>query len=222
MDQIIVGDYASLDDFGASVKERSISAPKKKSIKETVPFSNKTFDFTAMNGEIYFEERELQYVLELLADSSEELEEKKRDLMGWLMFIQEESLIDPFIKNYHFIATYTDATFDDTEIEKSTITVTFSAYPYMIADSATKHSYSLASGEEKTVTIGNLSHHKIVPAFTATAPFQIALNDLSYTVPIGTTTDDVIEFAPNKNVLTIKNIGAQAGNLTISFREEVM
>ena len=62
IDQLIIGKIASYDDFGASVAERKIIKPKKKSIKETVPFSNVTHDFSAIDGELYWEEASLEYI----------------------------------------------------------------------------------------------------------------------------------------------------------------
>ena len=73
IDQLIIGDKASCDDYGASVASRKIVPPKKKEIKETVPFSNVTYDFSAINGEQYWEERELEYTLEIIAPTPEEL-----------------------------------------------------------------------------------------------------------------------------------------------------
>lgn len=55
LDQLIIGDKSSFDDFDASVSERNISPPKKKEIKETVPFSNVTYDFSKINGELFWE-----------------------------------------------------------------------------------------------------------------------------------------------------------------------
>ena len=139
LDQLRIGDKYSYDDFGASVAERKIGKPKKKTIKETVPHSNITYDFSKINGEIYWEERELQYVLELDAETPEELEDLKIDLSNWLMNVFEEDLFDPFIEGYHFRATYDDIDFDDSEVEKTTATVKFKAYPYMISNEPTKH-----------------------------------------------------------------------------------
>ena len=85
LDQLRIGDKYSYDDFFASVAERKIKKPKKKKIKDTVPYSNKTYDFSAINGEVYWEERELEYILELDADTPEELEERKIALSSWLM-----------------------------------------------------------------------------------------------------------------------------------------
>ena len=77
IDQIKIGDKSSYDDFSASFSNRKIGKPKKKVIKETIPFSNITYDFSAINGELYWEERELEYTFEITADTPEELEELK-------------------------------------------------------------------------------------------------------------------------------------------------
>ena len=68
IDQLTIKSTSSYDDFEASIKERMIGAPKKKIIKETVPFSNETHDFSGINGEIYWEERTLKYVFEIIAN----------------------------------------------------------------------------------------------------------------------------------------------------------
>ena len=66
IDQLKIGAIGSYDKFGASVSERKIGNPKKKSIKDTVAFSNKTYDFSKIDGELYWEERPLEYIFEIL------------------------------------------------------------------------------------------------------------------------------------------------------------
>lgn len=135
LDQLIIGDKASYDDFGASVALRSIKAPPKKSIKETVPFSNKTYDFSKINGELYWEERELEYVFEITASTPEELEELKRAFLAWVTQVHEKEIHDPFIPDFHFVGTYDDLEVEDDEgLDKTTLTVTFTAYPYLVAN----------------------------------------------------------------------------------------
>lgn len=133
-DQLVIGSMASHDDFDATVASRKIKDGAKKEIKKTVPFSNRTYDFSNMDGEIYWEEKELEYTLEIIADSVEELEEKKIALKSWVMNVFQEKLYDPYVPDYHFIATFKDIDFDDSEVEKTTATVKFSAYPYMISN----------------------------------------------------------------------------------------
>lgn len=218
-DQLIIGDRASYDDFEASVKERKIKDGAKKEIKDSVPYSNVTYDFSAINGEVYWEDKELEYVFEITADTPEELEVKKIAFKSWLMNVMGEKLYDPFILDYHFIATYKSIDIDDSEIEKSTITATFTAYPYMIANRAREYVVELTASEEITVTAVNDSSHRITPTFNADVACTVAMGGSSYAIPVGETTDDSFKLAPGENTLTIR--ANESGTLRISYHEEV-
>lgn len=219
IDQLIIGSVASNDDFEASVKERTITDGKKKEIKESVPFSNVTHDFSGINGEIYWEEKELKYIFEITANTPEELEEKKISFKSWVMNVAAEKLYDPFIQDYHFIATFKDIDVDDSEIEKATITVKFTAYPYMISNNKCYHVVPITANQEKTVMIQNKSSHRITPTFNSDIPFTVKIGDSSYSVPSGETTDDSFKLAVGQNALTIK--AGESGTVNISFYEEV-
>ena len=219
IDQLIIGNIKSYDTFGASVAERKIHQPKKKTIKETVPFSNKTHDFSAIDGEVYWEERILEYIFEILADSPEELEEKKTAFFSWIMNVNNEKLYDPFTKGYYYLATYDDCDPDDSEIEKSTITVTFTAYPYKIADEATVTTQSITTSE-KTININNTSSHRITPTFNSTVPFTINVGGSSYAFSSGETTSETVMLEPGINTVKVKSTSS-SGTLTISYIEEV-
>lgn len=219
LDQLIIGDKHSYDDFGASVAERKNNKPKKKSIKESVAFSNVTHDFSAINGETYWEERELEYVFEIIADSAEELEAKKQPFMDWIMNVMNAELHDPFIKDYHFLATYSDMDEDDSEIEKSTITVKFTAYPYMISNE--KRIFPLAvTTTEKKVVVANNSSHRIVPTLTADVECIVKKGSSSFGIPAGSITSEKFMLAPGENVLLIRSTSGN-GTLKIEFSEEV-
>jgi hypothetical protein len=220
IDQLIIGNKASYDDFEASVKERKDNKPKKKSIKETVPFSNVTYDFTAINGEIYWEERTLEYVFEITANTPEELEEKKQLFTSWIMNVMNEELHDPFIHGYHFIATFDSIDIDDSEVEKSTIKVVFTAYPYMIANMKKTHNVDLEAEEEITVKILNDSSHRITPVFISNVAFSLTMNGATYSFNAGTTEDKIFMFAVGENTVTVQ-ARDKAGTLKIEFFEEV-
>lgn len=219
LDQLIIGDKHSFDDFGASVAERKNNKPKKKSIKETVPFSNVTHDYSAINGELYWEERELEYVFEIIADSAEELEAKKQPFMNWIMNVMNAELHDPFITDYHFLATYSDMDEDDSEIEKSTITVKFTAYPYMISD-VKRIFVNPLTETEKTIIVTNNSSHRIVPTLTADVECIVVKGSSSYGLPAGATTDEKFMLPPGESKLTIRSTSG-SGTLKIEFNEEV-
>jgi hypothetical protein len=218
-DQLIIGNKASYDDFEASVAERKNIKPKKKSIKESVPFSNVTHDFSAINGEIYWEDRNLEYVFEITANSPEELEVKKQPFISWIMNVMNEELYDPFIPDYHFIATFSEIDEDDSEIEKSTITVKFTAYPYMISNHKKTCPFNITA-TEATVTIYNDSSHRITPTVITDVECIIKKGNSSYGVPAGEITDSKFALSPGKNTLAVKSTSGN-GTIEVEFYEEV-
>lgn len=220
IDQLIIGSKHSYDDFEASVKERTINAPAKKKIKETVPFSNTTYDFSAINGEIYWDERALEYTLEITADTPEELEVKKQRVSAWLMSIMGESLHDPHINGYHFIATFDSLNIDDTDdIEKTTLKAKFSAYPYMIADTARVYPVSLSAGDAVDIIVENKSSHRLTPTFASDVAFTVTKGGIVFSVPSGETKDDSFKLNVGDNALTLQ--ATENGTVTIFFYEEV-
>lgn len=215
IDQLRIGDLASFDDFGASISQRRIGSPVKKSIKETVPFSNITYDFTAINGEIYWEERELEYTFEITAPSPEQLEEMKTAFSNWVMNIIEQDIHDPFIPDYHFKGTFDDIEFSDEDsIEKTTVTVVFLAYPYKIAN--VPKVYRCERGAK--LTIINDSNHRISPVIDASTTCEITKNGVIYRFA-GKTKSDSFMLDPGLNELAI--IVMYGGTVEISFNEEV-
>ncbi len=223
IDQLIIGDKASFDDFGASVAKRLTPQPKKKSIKETVPYSNITYDYSAIDGELYWEERELEYVFEMTAPTPEELEEMKAAFADWVMMVFEEDLHDPFIPDYHFKATYDDMDWEDDEgLEKTTATVKFKAYPYKISNTARKYSHSITPNATIDVNVINDSSHKIVPTITASADIVIKEGSMSYAVGEGETTDATFTLKKGSTSLKIQNPNSFVCTVEIAFFEEVM
>ncbi len=222
IDQLIIGDKASFDDFGASVAKRTRKPPKKKSIKETVPFSNITHDFTKINGEIYWEEQAHEYIFEMVAPTPERLEEMKTALSGWLMNIIGEELHDPIIPYYHFIVTYDDMSFaDDEGMEKTTATVSFTAYPYRIANYPKVCEFDIPANSTKAVWILNDSNHRITPKITADKAITLKLENVSYSMSAGTVEDEAFKLEAGMNSVSIVNSNKAACKVVISFYEEV-
>lgn len=223
MDEIIIGGKGSFEDFEASLNSRKIEQPKKKTIKESVPFSNTTYDFSAINGELYWNERTLVYVFEIIADTPEELEEKKAAFADWVMNVQNEDIFDPFIFDYHFNGTYEDMTFEDDEgLDKTTASVTFTAYPYKISNYPKVHRLSISAGATITVTLENNSSHRITPLISTTDAINITFNDTSYSIGAGEVQSERLALAVGLNTFVIKNETDGECALSISFYEEVL
>ena len=222
IDQLIINDKSSFDDFDASLKAREIHAPKKKSIKETVPFSNATYDFSAINGELYWEERELKYIFEIIADSPEELEVKRMAFMSWVMNVMTGNIYDPYEPGWHYVGTYDGAEYEDDEsMEKTTITVTFLAYPYKISNNLTEYTIIIPAGQTVTAEITNNSSHRLTPTLISNAEVAIDFAGIGYSVPVGEVTDDTLKLNAGESALTVTNAGDVDCTLVIKFYREV-
>lgn len=226
IDQLVIEDKASFDDFGASLSKRSVGMPKKKSIKETVPFSNKTYDFSAINGEIYWDERELEYTFEMIAPTPEELEEMKAKFAGWVMPLMEAKIFDPFIEDYHFVGTFDELKFDDDEgLDKTTATVKFSAYPYRLANLPKKYAAEVVKtgifGGSATLTIVNNSAHPVLPTLKVTGDdVIIKIGNASFSVSSGEYTDAGLMLGVGTTEWVIQS--QSTASVEVTFIEEVI
>ena len=223
IDQLTIGSKASYDDFGASVAKRTISQPKKKSIKETIPHSNITYDFSNINGEIYWEERDLEYIFEIMADTPQALESLKTAFATWVMNVSSESIFDPFISDYHFVGTFDSMSYaDDDCMEKTTATVSFKAYPYKIANQEKSYKKVVAAGGSETIVAVNNSSHRLFPTITLSGTCSVTFNGITYTIPAGTYTGDSLWLVVGDNAFVFKNPSTTNDcTVTISFYEEV-
>lgn len=222
LDQLFIGRRGTLDDFDASLKERAISAPEKKTIKKSVPFSNATYDFSAINGEVYWDERELNYVFEIIAETPEEMERKKTAFSNFVMNVMNEEIHDPYEPAWHYVGTFDGIDFDDDEsMEKTTVSVVFAAYPYKVANNLTVFHYNVAAGEALSATVINDSSHRITPTLIADASVTIQKGSTTYTLEAGETQDEKFMLESGVNMLTITNANSDACTVSIEFYEEV-
>lgn len=221
-DQLIIGDKGSFDGFEASLALRTIRMPSKKSIKETVPFSNVTYDFSAIDGEVYWEERELEYVFEIIAPTPERLEELKAAFSNWVMNVFQEEIHDPFITDHHFIGTFEDIEYDDEEgLDKTTATVTFTAYPYKIANIQKVYVVECPVAVSPSVVIVNESSHPIVPTIKAETDIILNVDGEHFEIAAGEATNEDLRLPAGAVSVSITNTSNEAHKVTILFYEEV-
>lgn len=133
MKQLVINGKKSYDDFGVCIATRKISQPKKKTIKESVPFSNVTYDFSKIDGEIYWEERTLTYTFDIAEFTTEEMEDVKGKLLDWLLNVHDADIYDPYIPDYHFHGSYDSDSWDE-DFGSGTLNVSFTVYPYKISN----------------------------------------------------------------------------------------
>lgn len=224
IDQISISGRESYTDFGASVAARNHKMPVKKVIKETIPYSNVTYDFSAINGEVYWEERELEYIFEMIASTPEKLEEMKERFCDWVMNVFQEKLIDPLNPFFHYLATFSDIAFaDDEGLEKTTATVKFTAYPYKIANEPRVFKYEIKGAGQTHIYINNDSSHRITPTIESAYGIEILRGSERYIIPAGTVKDANFQLNKGTNDMYIVNklVVAEPLFVTISFTSEV-
>lgn len=132
--QLIIDGKKSYDDFNVYIASRKISSPTKKTIKESVPFSNVVYDFSKINGELYWEERKLEYSFDIAELSTEEMEIAKSNLLNWLLNVHDTDIYDPYIGDYHYHGSYDSDSWDE-DFGAGTLNVIFNVYPYKISNS---------------------------------------------------------------------------------------
>lgn len=129
---ITIGDKHSYKDFGLTIVSKNIGTPKKKKIKETVPFMNGTYDFSSIYGEQCYEERELTYKFNLISNSKIQLSMLNTLITNWLMNNFKTELYDDSIPGFYFMAECEEVDFDENR-KDGILTVKFNSYPFKIS-----------------------------------------------------------------------------------------
>lgn len=222
LDQLIIGDKKSYEHFEASVKDIRIKDPEKKEVKETVPFSNVTYDFSMINGELYWNERDIEVDFEIMADTPEELVVKKAAFDSWVMNVFDENIYSPYDPDFHYVGTYNKKSYaDEDNKEKTVATVVFKVYPYKIANVPKLYHIVIPAGSEVTEYVINNSAHRLTPTVVAGGEVTIQFQNVSYAVPMGEITDDTLRMPVGVNTFTIQNATEADCTVTIKFYEEV-
>ena len=100
----------------------------------SVPYSNKTFDFSSIYGAKTYEERELEYSFVFFEENTTLRSTKINGIVEWLETGNTKvELYDDFIENYHFMAECSEIDIEETEYRVD-ISVRFIADPYKISN----------------------------------------------------------------------------------------
>lgn len=208
----------SYTDFNLVIKDRTISLPKKKIIKEDVPFSNGAYDFSNINGEIYWEEREIEYTFDIAEFTAEEMEKIKDKVVDWLFNIHDTDIEDDYTQNYYYHGSFDDSRWEE-DFGQGELKVVFVVYPYKFAKTLTTETIS-ATTTEQTIVIDNDSSHKIIPTITTDGAVEITIGANTYSLSSGTYTSSSFLLSKGENTWIIKTTSDTA-NVNISFRKEV-
>lgn len=135
MDGIRIAGRHSWDDFGLYIKTRNIALPARKRIRQTVPFCHGSYDFSALGGEVAYEDRTLSYTFDIAADTLSDLEAEKAAVSAWLALVQETEIRDDVVPGCHFVGSTSALSWSpDENGYQGELSVQFVCYPFKISD----------------------------------------------------------------------------------------
>lgn len=221
----------SFYDFGITMPpEKEIGFPTKEKIVVKVPFSNVEYDFSELYGSQSYGTRPLRYsfnVVDRNGNTKEKMNTMKTVLANWLMNTQgKQKLYDDAIPGYYFLAEVEgDMSFQE-NWDTGIITVTFKAYPFMIAElpegndlwDVFNFELDVAQNVEftvngsLTVTLLNMGTPDVVPEINTSESMTITKSGITYSIPAGVIQTSDFALKSGENALNITGFG------TISFK----
>lgn len=132
-------------DDNVCTADKQIGVPKKRLVREEVPYRNGSYDFSDMDGQTYYEDRELQYTFGIIG-SEQEVLDKVSELSAWLYGIHNSDIWDTDIPYWHFHGSCDEVkvTYDETGMAADLV-AKFTVEPFLIADSFSE--FILTEGE---------------------------------------------------------------------------
>ncbi len=204
---ICIKNIHTFKDLGFMLAKRNISIPKPNRITEKVPYQNGEYDFSNLNGEITYQNRTLSYTFDIAEIDTKEMELQKRIILNWAANVINEEIYDDYIEGYHFVGSYNSSSWNE-DFGQGEITIEFSVYPYLYADTETVKSFIIE--EETSIVLNTESSHRIIPTINTTGNFLISTDN--GTIAIGEGSFKDVNFFLDQN-----NIFQITGNGTISF-----
>src|SRR5690625_2542005 len=220
----------SYHDLGVTISEKDIGYPEKEKIKVKVPFSNVEYDFSSLYGDQTFTTRPLAYTFNVLYKhrnlNTVEINLIETKLSNWLMGTNgKQKLYDDSIPGYYYLAEVEGGLNFSELWNHGTLTVVFTAYPFMIAeleegnDIWDEFNFELDVAQvtdfqvngSLQVILYNVGIPSLAPEIEASSLMQIIKDGITYNVPAGKSKSDDFRLVQGENELTI------IGNGTINF-----
>lgn len=220
----------SYADFRITVAEKDIGFPEKEKIKVKVPFSNVEYDFSELYGEQTYTERSLSYTLNVLdkhrINTTERINVLETKLSNWLMNSNgKQKLYDDSMPGYYYLAEVEGGLSFEELWNHGTLTVEFTAYPFMIAELEEGHdiwddfNFELDIAQETEfevdgaldVVLYNVGTPGLNPQIETSSDMEITKGNTTYVLSSGKTESEDFRLQSGENELTIK------GNGTIKF-----
>lgn len=228
---ITINEKHSFKDFKLTIKNKKIGIPKKKKIKESLPYMNGSYDFTALYGEPTYDDRELEYSFNVIGENKFDLNSKKMKILEWLTEKNTFDLFDDTLPEYYFKSTIEELDFNE-QGNTGELNLKLSCYPFKIckklegndvwdifnfeSDFAQINKFNIQY--ETKINLFNCSSINVVPTIVATSTFTIVKDNFEFKINPGITTDWRFYLNKGDNPLIINGVG----EIEFKFRKEVL
>lgn len=220
-------------DMNVVLHSKTIQSPSKKKIKSSVPFMNGSYDFStvATNGDIAYNEREINIVLGLPTNSKESLQTLYSTTLEWIIDVGRSQLIFDDIPDYYFIAEVENSTTLQQVMEFGLVSITFVAQPIKTSiDYAGNETWDIFNFEldymqdtefdvvgSKTVSIYNCGR-SICPLVNCSTSMSVTKNGYTANFVTGDNKDWSFKLQNGMNNISING----TGHIKFIFKKEML
>ncbi len=137
--QMIFNGVSTGDLRGVTVAKGSWGTPKPRVVRESVPYCSGSTDLSAVGGKVYYDDRDPQYVFNVIGKDAEDTADLVSDVINWLYSEGDGVLKDEHLHGWKLTnCRCTDISYEYIDQARRVVQLTaaFAADPYMISEGA--------------------------------------------------------------------------------------
>lgn len=137
--QMIFNGVSTGDLRGVTVAKGSWGTPKPRVVRESVPYRSGSTDLSAVGGKVYYDDRDPQYVFNVIGEDAEDTSDLVSDVVNWLYSEGDGILKDEHLHGWKLTnCRCTDISYEYIDQARRVVQLTaaFAADPYMISEGA--------------------------------------------------------------------------------------
>lgn len=137
--QMIFNGVSTGDLRGVTVAKGSWGTPQPRVVRESVPYRSGSTDLSAVGGKVYYDDRDPQYVFNVIGEDAEDTADLVSDVINWLYSEGNGVLKDEHLHGWKLTnCRCTDISYEYIDHARRVVQLTaaFAADPYMISEGA--------------------------------------------------------------------------------------
>lgn len=226
------GSFDSVNN-GYYLIERSAPTPDEKEITETIPYSQGVLDFSVINNERFFSNREVTYKIEAFDNQYSDRKLFENELKHQLMPLGITAIHDTHDHGLHWLGKCKSIEVEDDEEHQTLIaTIVFDCYPFAIGNLAEgsdiwdevffpnwvfqKTKYDIDGSS--TIDVINVGDAAVSPKIIVTGDITVSGNFGSVDISQGSYSDTPIVLSQGENTMSVSG----TGTIEFKFYKEVM